>query len=725
MAETVLKHAEQVMPYTEQVRSLADGHRREFGFLPTNVYVEAVQRGNLWVAIDRASRNFLGYLLFGSQHPRLRVFQVCVHPDHRSRGIARTLISQLIIFGKSHEYLNVTARVSSKLTANRFWQEQGFHIVKQTPGKGQNTIINIYAKDLDVPSLFGDRKHSQSSVDQATIRIDPRRPILPTPSYVIDLNVFFDVVRNRDTGQGNQIVSAALKHEIRLFVTAEFKEELRRTSHDQRNDPVLAFAKNLPTLPKIEPSQLQHIVADVRSLLSSNPPGPQEWTANDKSDHIHLASSVHHRAFGFITRDSAILRNSEQIHEQYGLRVLSPADVADSLRDDEPLHVSMAITADRREIQVSDINARTRADVERFLLDRRIERTDSLPWNGAELGHLSPHSVVVTSSNQVVGVGLWSATPGSARNAILSVLVDEDHVDSHRAIDHILGSARSIREGCQPWRFSLSIPRDQIRTRETALKRGFHPQASKTLGSDMELSRVSIEGVITPDNWRRIARDLRDETSLLLPSNMPSHQELINTGVVLGRDRGLESWTMSLFDFETFIAPGVLVAPCRDAVIVPIKEPYSEELLPETRDQGLLVSQHDAAFRLERAYFLRAGRHSLLPRRTLVVFYVSRPRSEAVALARVTFSGTLTKTQAALNLSRQGVLTEEEIHQLTNDRNEITVFTFDNVIKFTRSIAFKELQEMGCIGGANLVTTQRVEYDSLSRIVERGFGADI
>ena len=710
------------MPYARQVGNLADTHREEFGFLPKNAYVEAAKRSNLWVSIDETSGVLLGYLLFGGQHPRMKVFQVCVHPEHRSNGIARSLVSKLVRYGEHCGFLNVTARVSSKLDANSFWQGIGFRIVKQVRGLGSNSTINIYSMDLDVPSLFGDSKHSKSSVDQANIRIDPKRPLLPTPSYVIDLTVFFDVVRNRDTGEGNQIVSAALRHDIRLFVTPEFKVELSRTSRDRHNDPVLAFARNLPTLPSVEPKRLLHLVADLRSLLSSQPPGPREWTANDRSDHIHLACSIYHRAFGFITSDLAVLRNSDSLHDKYGLHVVSPIDVADSLRVDEQRRpIPMAVTAETREIHISQIGASNQMDVERFLHQRGVDRRDVLPSGDPAPTHSPPHSVVVTSSDQVVGIGKWSAPPGSGRHAILSVIVNEDHADAHRAIDHLLGSARSAGEGPRLWRFNLRVPRDHIRTIETALKRGFHPQGSKHRSSPMELTRVSIEGVVVPDDWPRIRRDFLDETSIRLPRDMPSHREFINTGIVLDREKGLGPWTMSLFDFETFIAPGLLIAPGRDAVIVPIKKPYAEELLPETGDQGLLMSRYDAALRLERAYFLASRRHRLLPRGTVVVFYISHSRSQAVALARVTFSDTLTKAQAVMNLGRQGVLTESEIQSL-GDRDEVTVFTFDNLLTLPQSIDFKKLKQIGCVSGANLRTVQRISDEGLRRIIQIGFG---
>ena len=93
-------------------------------------------------------------------------------------------------------------------------------------------------------------------------------------------------------------------------------------------------------------------------------------------------------------------------------------------------------------------------------------------------------------------------------------------------------------------------------------------------------------------------------------------------------------------------------------------------------------------------------------------------------MARVTFSGTLTKGQAVLNLGRQGVLTEEEIQRRSNQRDEIGAFTFDNLVVFPNQVAYGELKTLGCIGGANLVSAQELPYDKLRLIVERAFGLE-
>ena len=725
MAERILKHANQVLPYVDDVRRLADNHRNEFGFLPKNAYDDSATRNNLWVVVEKTSRRLQGYLLIGGQHPHMKVFQICVHPGFQSSGIGRMLIRKLIRYSTARGFLDITARVSSRLkAANEFWHHVGFYIIREEPGKGRRTTIRIYSRHLDIPSLFGNEERTPSSVNQATIQIDPRRPLLHTPSYVIDLNVFFDAVRNRDSGQCSQIIAASLRHEIRLFVTTEFATELDRTSQDRKNDPILTFAKELPTLPQIGSDRLQAIVTDLRNLFSSTSPGSRQWTKNDVSDQIHLASSIHHRVFGFITSDSAILQHSGLFNQRFRLRIVSPTDFVDSFEPDAATISSVPIWSGRKGIQVSKINDENIPSVDQFLRDHDTRQRDTaslLCVTGA--GQALP-GIVINSSNQVTGVGLWTGTRGSSIDAVLFLFIDEDHPDSDCAIDHILSVSANIRDIGRVWRFNLRIPLKQTRTIDTALKRGFHPQQRIDSEDEMEFTRVVISGPVMPTYWPKVVKEFMDQVGIDISRSMPSYQDP-GAGIEMSIDSGHRSWKMSSFEFETFISPGLLIAPRREAVIVPIQKRYADDLLPEVSNQRLLWSRHDAAYRLERAYYLKAGRHTLLQRGRLVVFYVSRGRSQAVALARVTYSETLTKTQAMLRLTRQGVLSENEISHRANDRNELTVFTFDNLVRFPQSIDFNRLKEIGCISGANLVTAEKISDVAVKRIVREAFGANL
>ncbi len=400
---------------------------------------------------------------------------------------------------------------------------------------------------------------------------------------------------------------------------------------------------------------------------------------------------------------------------------MSPTDLLDSVADDE-ITGQVTVSAETGEIIASGVDDGNRARVERFLHQRRAAKRDVAIWLGSPGTRSGPEPIVVRFGDQVVGVGAWSATPGPGRHARLHLHVDERHPGADRAVDYILERTANVCRPSQLWRFNVTMPRDQIKTRETALVRGFQRQEDSANDSAIELSRVAIKGVVVAHSWRRFRNDFKDATGIGLADEMPSHAELVNTGIVLSREEA-SMRTMSLFDFETFISPGMLIGRDRNSVIVPIKEAYAEELLPvKIREQGLLFSHRDAAFRLERAYFLSAGKHAVLPHGTLIVFYVSGDLGQAVASARVTFSDTTTAAWAASHLSRQGVLAEEELHERANDRGKITTFTFDNLVAFPRRIDFRELKQMGCVGGANLVTAQRISNESLGRIVERSFG---
>ena len=96
MAESILKDPEHVLPYVDRVRLLADDHRLEFGFLADRVYAESAIRRNLWIAVNSASRDFLGYLLLGGQHPQMKIFHICIHDNYRLSGVGKTLISKLV-----------------------------------------------------------------------------------------------------------------------------------------------------------------------------------------------------------------------------------------------------------------------------------------------------------------------------------------------------------------------------------------------------------------------------------------------------------------------------------------------------------------------------------------------------------------------------------------------------------------------------------------------------
>jgi predicted nucleic acid-binding protein/ribosomal protein S18 acetylase RimI-like enzyme len=725
MSEKVLGAPADVIAYLDQIRRLADANREALGFLPATAYEEAAMKGRLWVAVEEnatTARDLHGYLFFGDRFPRLRVYQIYVCPEFRTSGTARTLIERLKGYGEDRDYLTITARVASDLRANGFWKSLGFAITGRFPGGKRGRTINRYAFALDVPSLFNQHRPSIPPVAEPVGQKIHVRPILPTPVYVIDLNVLFDAVRDRDDGEALRTLSMGFDSDIRLAVTSEFTRELQRHSRQTEKDPVLKLARALPTLPEPRRDVLDPLVAELRGqLLSTGSEKTGRRATNDASDLIHLASCIHHRVYGFITRDSAILQRADELHDRYDLRILSPADLCEPLEDSGARPERITALVGQQAIEISAFDEPDRAHVEAFLHDLGISPDDVAACLAPGTTRFAATRSVVRAARQVVGIGTWVDRMGAGRESVAHLYADEhsQHVD--RVVDHLLEHSVSRGAYGQLSRVDLKIGPGQVKIRDVAMKRGFCPPDFKSGATSEALSKVSMKVVVTEGNWRFFRSRFRDATGRELPRDLLRYDEMVDTGVLLDSKKIPQPIAVSLFEFETIISPGALICPGRSAVMVPVQERYAHQLLSLTRSQGSLLADREAVLRLERAYFLAAGKHRLFPRGTIVVFYASRTRCEAVAMARVTFSDTLTKKEAALNLCRQGVLSEEEIDQRSDRRDEVATFTFDNLMPFPKGIPHRELRRLGCIGGANLVTAQKLPYDKLLLVVERAF----
>ena len=677
-------------------------------------------KGCLWIAVDRTNKELMGYLLFGGTYPHLKVFQVNVLPEFRSRGLARRLIEELRKYGEEKNYQTISSRVATELEANKFWQGIDFRIIRQVPGGARSgRTLNVYLFELDTPSLFRELQ-SDTSTDEVGVQpiAYPSRPILQTPSYVIDLNVFFDVVRRRDIGESARILSSAFNNEIKLHVTSEFIRELDRYSPDFENDPVLEFARGLPVLPELSADTLAPLTEEIRKILFPDTTGTGKERPNEVSDRIHLASCIHHRAYGFITRDTAILRRTTELHAEYDLRIISPADLYDPHQEpDPPFPLTAAV--EQREISVAELHESDRAGAEAFLAGLGVGSSDVFSCLAPGTTHSPRLRLVARAEKEIIAIGSWSANHSTHRDTTAYLYVNEAHSSSDNAISYILESSINSGRYGQLSRLDLETGHRQIRTREVAISRGFQPR-----DVSRGLTKISLKGMITRDSWPSFVNELEEIAGVVLPNRILRYDELVNTGIFLLKKSNDRRSTISLFDFETLISPGVLICPGRAAVMIPIRPAYADELLPSTVRQIPALPGKEAALRLERAYF-SGGRSDLLAPGKIAVFYISRGRQEAVAAARITFSGNLTKTQAVLNLGRQGVLTEEEIHQTANSRGEVTAFTFDNVVAFPQYIPYQDLKKMGCIGPANLVTAEELSHDSLCRIVEKAFKGNL
>lgn len=689
----------------------ADDNRESFGFLPEQSYLERAQENRLWV-LTTDDNEYVGHLIYGGKHPTLKIFQIYIAEGYRGLGHSNRLITEIKEFAESNSYSLLSARVASDLPANKFWRSAGFKIVRQEQGgKTTGRFINQYAFELDGNSLLNNSIEDITRSGQGY----EESPILRKPVYVLDLNLVFDLVRGTAaTKETSALVAAAFDGNIKLCVTPELPVELERKSYDIHDDPMLAFAKNLPSLREVEQTQLDSINDDLRKIIFPNRSLIGKGAPNDKSDLNHIAICILHNVDGFVTREKALIRTSLKIKKQYGLEVLSPFDFFVDSRESASLYERGDYRLGTSEISIKPYALNIRADVENFLRSLGVVEGEISRVIELNIKNNDSQKLVVTSNpaGNVVGFLSWDVPRKLRPISECFLYVDESYGEAITTVDHLIETVFRSADRDFPCRIDLFTSYSQIETRCTAKKRGFKEQADRR-----KLSKVFCKGVIDEKGWEVFSLGYSQLTGVPLRRSLPTYNELINTGMPTG-----DSIT-SFFDYETIISPGVLLPKGRDGLMLPIKAKFAKQLLG-VDSQADMFAAKEALLSVEKLYVRSKQRSSYFDKGCIVVFYVSKEKrmwGEAIGFARITYSEVINTTDVAIKLSRQGVLTEEDLEEISDDKGMVHAVTFDNFNVFDTPIPFSELKESGVVSGANLVTVEKVSWQQISRIFCSGF----
>lgn len=344
-----------VEPFLDAVSSQADSERAALGFLPGPAYAESANQGKLIVllATDGKVTEYAGHLLFGGVFPQLRVRQICVSPKHRRQGHATTLLRALKSQGETEGYLSIVANVATDLhSANSFYEKNGFATQRlKAGGRTRNRTINVRTLQLQSPNLI-----SLMASPTAAVRADLIQPIkrsVEAPLYAIDLNVFFDVVRDRiRSDHAGAVFEAALRHQIRIAASDKFVRELERKSHDPRKDPTLALARRIPNLPPQDKTVIEQLTVEVtKSVFPEASATSRMLTESDKSDVLHLCHAISAGAAGYITSGSKILAARDALMAEFDLDVIALSEFVELL--DLPTNEGILSTKATRNFRIS------------------------------------------------------------------------------------------------------------------------------------------------------------------------------------------------------------------------------------------------------------------------------------------------------------------------------------------------------------------------------------
>ncbi|WEJ74636.1 GNAT family N-acetyltransferase [Pseudomonas sp. PSE14] len=699
MDYAILTTFDEVSNYIKQVSKIADNNKNSFGFLSATAYEQMASKGQLWVAVNK-DLELKGYLMFGGTMPTIKVFQVYACKSTKGHGLGKQLIDKLKSFAKERNYHSIAAKVASDLPANDFWERNGFAVYKQVKGgKTKNRTINIRGYSLEENDLFGRLNNEKTE-------IQPTGPVLRRAIYALDLNLILDICKARiGHSQVLKIMQVGFQGGFSVCITPEFKNELERQSKNFPDDLGLRLAQ---AFPEIKSENDTSAIADsLRTIIFPSRSSNRRSARNDESDLIHLAHCISAKIDGFITREKALLRACNEIKHKYGVSILSPDEI--SFSDNELPESFNPLNSDFS-ISTSPANDKIKNFLDSYEIPEAIKSLI------IETSPIKPAISVNTASidERLFGIYFAQKPIKSTASSIAALYVDETSPQSTAAIDHFLEIALR-RKMKFSYRLDLYIGKDQALTEETLIKKGF-------IKSNDHFFKIISNAFPNNKNWAAFSREIKSFSGLSIPEKFPSKKEIQNTGICLGDSNG-KFQIFSWFDFETIIGPRFILTADRECILVPIQEKYANGLLGNVKNQLSLLSSHEQTLLLEKAYFRSPKRSNIFKKGGIIAFYISGTKSiqEIVGFARITYSDVIKIDEATIKLDRQGVLSREELLDVSDKDGKIHVFTFDNFLEFDKRVSFTKAKRLELISNANLVSPEKIEIDKLRTLIGEAF----
>jgi ribosomal protein S18 acetylase RimI-like enzyme/predicted nucleic acid-binding protein len=696
-----------VEPFLNAVSSQADSERTALGFLPGPAYAESARQGKLMVllATDGQATEYAGHLLFGGVFPQLRVRQICVSPKHRRLGHATTLLRALKSHGEAEGYLSVIANVATDLqSANSFYEKSGFATQRlKAGGRTRNRTINVKTLPLQSPNLISLMASPAASVTADLIQ--PKKRSVETPLYAIDLNVFFDAIRERPrSDHAGVLFEAALRHQIKIAASDEFVRELERKSHDPRKDPTLALARRIPNLPLQERSAIEQLTIEVTKAVFPEAPSTGRRTESNKSDVLHLCHAISAGAAGYITSDAKILAARDALMAKFDLDVIALSEFVELL--DLPTNQEITSTKATRNFRISKPTAR---EIEAFLkMENLIFDTFIQP------GSISTSDNICVSDNDgIIGVSTLVLSQAIDQPSRSVVCVSQYHPFSSTVADFLISEQLRIcsrKTACSI--IMLDGPNHPI-TRRMAISNGFQS------GGGTTLNKVALGAPVTKRSWNRARLSIERLCGLKLEDRNPQYDKPV---IKITTPDGTKS-SISLFDLETLLSPTLFALPKRDAVNVPITSEFANALLG-TDSQYSFLEVPEAQFLSRRTYFntIRASRAMI--RGSVIAFYESarsKGRGAIVALGRIV-EVTSVAVEDVPEFMQRGAVVDDPA-KLTKSKR-VLVTQFDNLMPLKLPVTLQRLRRIGCVSKSNFVSATPISSTHLEEIVLAGYPDD-
>jgi L-amino acid N-acyltransferase YncA len=696
----VEKRPEVIGRLLPEIIAIANLEREALGFLAEGAYRDAVARRHVYLMVQDGASGLVvaGFILFGGVYPNARVQQIGVRPDFRRAKVGSRLVASLVSELEKQSYLTLTAKIASNLSnALGFYRKNGFEqVATRRGGSARNREILVHVRHLDTPNLFS--VHSPAD----TLNISIRNKI-DAPLYAFDLNVLFDLVRVRERHQfAAELFGAALDHRVRLVVSGEFVEELRRTSANANRDPILQMALRLPQLPKVSALILDKLADEIHEIVFIGTQNKGAGSAQARSDCRHLAHASISRAAAFITSDNAILESQEKLLKKFGIDVAGIDDLLEILPSD-----AMPEGAGRTVIGDYEIVPLDLALVEREFEKERVPTSMLDRYRAADGDRVTGRSIY--KANELLAFGCLYA-PSRQDHYNLLIYVQPAILEPEALADYLISDLVRAASRDAPATLLLDLFPGQVAVRKVARARGF-----RQLPGAHEMAKVAIGRPLTPSRWRKLTDQLRRRMGVTV-----SHDEA--SGVFRFSDQSGVPIETSSAQLEEMLGPTLIAMPGRSGVIVPIARRYADQLLDTAPQQKLGFVKSKRATLLNRRGYVNSPRAAKNMTPGAPIFFYESARSQGrgaiVAVARVVDSVLVQKEMVGENDRNMLVVDELESFSVTE---QVLLTIFDSLMPIPTPVPLNILRRLGAVGRSNLISATPVTDENVTKILDIGW----
>ncbi|EIM29454.1 GNAT family N-acetyltransferase [Microvirga lotononidis] len=694
-----------------EIQALADSEKNDaLGFIPSGAFEDAIERRRLIAALvdSDGDRTFAGYLLHSGVFPNAKIQQIAATPPFRGKGAASALMKALVSELERVGFVSIRADVASNLThALNFYARNGFEPIRQRAGgKSRGRTIIIHSRTLESDNLLTlATPHSEFQIDLS------RRRASVDPVFAFDLNVYFDLVRDRSHSENaRQLFGAALAHTIKLAVAEEFVTELRNTSSNLTADPILQMALQLPRLPKCDRKELEALAVKLYDVVFKKPNAKGLGTEQAKSDVKHLAHAALSRASAFVTRDGSILNARNELLETFDIDIATIDEVLDLIPNE-----ASAQSAIKLQGNGFDLGPITRSELCRYLSDVNVDKPLSSEFTDPASVNTMLHQHAIRCEGRVVAVGILAIAKRVDPVARMLIHVRNEIHDAELFADYLIDFLiRSACEGANAVIELAHLPGQSI-VNQAARLRGFHRAYNAPT-----FSKIAVGKPITADTWNATAQQVRRRAGIVLPHDFDALSSGVEIPIKSLNGRLSKITAQAL---EDFLSPTLIVWRGRNGVIVPIAREYADELLGTAIQAKFdFILNRQAAFRSRRGYVNSPRAARLMSAGAPIIFYESKRtsngRGAAVAIARITNSVVISKSQIDPKSDQRLVVDDLDKFSASED---VLLTTFDNIMRFPNPVSFEMLKKFDAIGRANLVSAVSISSDQIESILNYGW----